>query len=137
MARFIANEYERSCLAFCIFIGAGDSVKFYSENRIWVALKNQGICDKVNDEKHEKFPLITFIKKNWLYGGYFMKQGIVYCGNNPIRTEGAAWLNRYIGRIAVGREMTGNIFNFESYCSMDGNFMNSNEVLSFIDDLVG
>ena len=44
-----------------------------------------------------------------------MRQGIVYCNNNPIRTEGAAWLNSYIGRIAVGREIAKNLFDIIAY----------------------
>ena len=44
-----------------------------------------------------------------------MRQGIVYCVNNPIRTEGSAWLNKYIGRIAVGREIAMNIFDIIAY----------------------
>ena len=33
-----------------------------------------------------------------LFGGDCMSQDIVYCDNNPIRTEGSVWLNKYIGR---------------------------------------
>ncbi len=44
-----------------------------------------------------------------------MRQGIVYCVNNPIRTEGSVWLNKYIGRIAVGREIARNIFDIIAY----------------------
>lgn len=44
-----------------------------------------------------------------------MRQGIVYCVNNPIRTEGLAWLNRYVGRIAVGRKIERNLFDIIAY----------------------
>lgn len=44
-----------------------------------------------------------------------MRQGIVYCEDNPIRTEGSAWLNKYIGRIAVGIEIARNLFDIIAY----------------------
>ena len=44
-----------------------------------------------------------------------MRQGIVYCDNAPIRTEGSIWLNKYIGRIAVGREIDRNLFDIIAY----------------------
>ena len=44
-----------------------------------------------------------------------MSQSIVYCNNKPIRTEGSDWLNKYIGRIAVGRKIAGNLFDIIAY----------------------
>ena len=42
-------------------------------------------------------------------------QGIVYCSDHPIRTEGSVWLNSYIGRIAVGRKVAANLFDILAY----------------------
>lgn len=43
------------------------------------------------------------------------RQGIVYCSDSPIRTEGTAWLNTHIGRIAVGRKVSANLFDILAY----------------------
>lgn len=42
-------------------------------------------------------------------------QGIVYCDDTPIRTKGSAWLNLYVGRVAVGRKVDENLFDILAY----------------------
>ena len=42
-------------------------------------------------------------------------QGIIYCGDNPIRVEGSVWLNTYVGRVAVGRKVAANLFDILAY----------------------
>ena len=48
-------------------------------------------------------------------GDRMSERGIVYCNDNPIRTEGSVWLNTYIGRIAVGRKVAANLFDILAY----------------------
>ena len=48
-------------------------------------------------------------------GDHMRGQGIIYCNNNPIRTEGTAWLNSYIGRISVGKKIAANLFDILAY----------------------
>ena len=40
---------------------------------------------------------------------------IIYCNDNPIQTEGAEWLNTYLGRIAVGRKIGSSLFEILAY----------------------
>ncbi|MBR5337637.1 MAG: hypothetical protein IK152_06610 [Lachnospiraceae bacterium] len=42
-------------------------------------------------------------------------QGIVYCNDNPIRTDGIEWLNSHIGRIAVGKRISPNTIDILAY----------------------
>ena len=55
-------------------------------------------------------------------------QGITYCIDNPIRTEGTVWLNSYIGRVSVGRKIAANLFDIIAYSD---NLADSNELRGY------
>ena len=48
-------------------------------------------------------------------GDQMKRQGIIYCSDNPIRTEGTVWLNSHVGRVAVGKKVAQNLFDILAY----------------------